>query len=171
MVRDVLKAASANHYGCCTFRQRCIYLSSWQPPAQPKSNSGVKYDQSSKKTCLCVRTTLTLLGPLAASTAAYGYVFFMTMLQPAAGFLGGFLQQGTSHLVFSQTSFHGDSHNCTLLKLLIFYFSLRKTVMETQLGCFVFDVKLNSDSTWLSVHTQGGARWVSNRFSTGYLIF
>lgn len=76
MVKDVLKAASANHYGCCTFRQRCIYLSSWQPPAQPKSNSGVKYDQSSKKTCLCVRTTLTLRGPSAASTLAYGYGFY-----------------------------------------------------------------------------------------------
>lgn len=76
MVRDVLKAASANHYGCCTFRQRCIYLSSWQPPVQPKSNSGVKSDQSSKKTCWCVRTTLTLLGPSAASTVAYGYVYY-----------------------------------------------------------------------------------------------
>lgn len=75
MVRDVLKAASANHYGCCTFRQHCIYLSSWQPPAQPKSNSGVKYDQRSKKTCLCERTTLTLHGPSAAFTLAYGYVF------------------------------------------------------------------------------------------------
>lgn len=75
MVRDVLRAASANHYGCCTFRQRCIYLSSWQPPAQPKSNSGVEYDQRSKKTCLCERTTLTPHGPSAASTVAYGYVF------------------------------------------------------------------------------------------------
>lgn len=76
MVRDVLKAASANHYGCCTFRQRCIYLSSWQPPAQPKSNSGVKYNQNSKKTCLCVRTTLTLLGPSAAFTVTCEYVFY-----------------------------------------------------------------------------------------------